>query len=87
LERLAIAETATEDAERAARLLGAGSAVREQSGVPRSRWDQGDLDRASETLRGALGAAGFDRAWQEGRQMGHDETIAYALSPDASSDV
>jgi hypothetical protein len=66
LERLAVVKAADGDAQKAARLLGAASVVREGLGKPLDRWDQEDWDRAGAAARATLGEEAFERLWAEG---------------------
>ena len=62
-----------ERAALAATLLGAGHTIR-------GAFDEGSLDApgARDTARALLGEAGFDAAYQRGRALGRDETLAMA---------
>ena len=57
----------------AATLLGAGHTIR-------GAFDEGSLDApgARDAARGLLGEAGFDAAYERGRALGRDETLAMA---------
>jgi tetratricopeptide (TPR) repeat protein len=79
LERLAVLEAMYGDAPTAARLLGAASAAREALGIPRSRWDQVDWDRAAATARAALGESLFARTFETGRALSRQRAIEQAL--------
>jgi non-specific serine/threonine protein kinase len=81
LERLSVVEAAIGDATKAARLLGAASAAREQVGSGRSRADQTDWDQAIGALQAALGEAAFARLWTEGRALSAEQAVAYSLTP------
>ena len=63
----------------AARLLGAGDAQREQIGTRQQPEQQGNFNRYLAAARSLLGEAAFEAAWAEGRAMGTEEAIAYAL--------
>ena len=65
--------------ERAARLLGASAALRDEMGTPLSPILRADHDHASDAARGALGAEAFEAAWDEGHAMPFEESITYAL--------
>ncbi len=69
-------------AERAARLLGAAAALREELGTPLSPIVQADHDHALNAARAALGEEAFEAAWTEGSEMTFEEAIAYALGDD-----
>ena len=62
-----------ERAALAATLLGAGHTIR-------GAFDEGSLDApgARDAARGLLGEAGFDAAYERGRALGRDETLAMA---------
>jgi hypothetical protein len=81
LERLGITAMGLGEAERAARLFGAGARAREQSGAPAPPADQADLDRATETARVTLGPRKFERLCAEGRRMSAADAVTWALSP------
>ncbi len=68
--------------ERAARLLGASAALREELGTPLSPIVQADHDHALNAARAALGEEAFEAAWTKGSEMTFEEAIAYALSDD-----
>jgi Tetratricopeptide repeat len=80
LRRVGIVEAMLGNAEKAARLLGAGEGMRERSGVALHPFDQAELDRVVETARGPLGTRRFGRAWAEGGRMSADEAVALARS-------
>jgi predicted ATPase/DNA-binding SARP family transcriptional activator len=67
-------------AERAAVLLGAAHSLR-------GAFDQSSLDapEARDTARQALGEAGFEAAYQRGRDLGHEEAFALAENAVTSS--
>ena len=78
LEEMAMIETMDGRHERALRLAGAADALKDQigGGAP------AELMRSEESLeqaRRSLDPAAAERAWQEGRDMGTDKAIAYAL--------
>ena len=78
LEEMAMVETMDGRHERALRLAGAADALKDQigGGAP------AELMRAGESLeesRRNLDPEAAERAWQEGRDMGTDKAIAYAL--------
>jgi tetratricopeptide (TPR) repeat protein len=83
LEEMAMVETMDGRHERALRLAGAASVVKEQigGGAPE------ELMKSEEGLspsRRNLDPATAEQAWTDGREMGTDKAIAYAL--DSSSD-
>jgi hypothetical protein len=65
-----------EQAERAARLFGAGEALREAAGSPVAGRPDADLIALS---RAALGEGVFAAAWAEGRAMTLEAAVADAL--------
>ena len=65
--------------ERAARLLGASAALREEMGTPLSPIIRADHDHASNAARAALGEDAFTTAWAVGHAMSLEEVIADAL--------
>ena len=79
LEGLARVAAAQGRLERAARLLGASAALREEMGTPLSPIIRADHDHASNAAREALGGEAFEAAWAVGRATPFDESIADAL--------
>jgi tetratricopeptide (TPR) repeat protein len=78
LEEMAMVETMDGRHERALRLAGAAEALKDQigGGAP------AELMRSEELLeeaRRSLDPETAERAWQEGRDMGTDKAIAYAM--------
>ena len=65
--------------ERAARLLGASAARREELGISLSPIVQADHDHAVNAARAALGEDAFTRAWAGGHAMSLEEAITDAL--------
>jgi non-specific serine/threonine protein kinase len=76
---LAAVAAAGGEGERAARLLGAATALREAAGEPLRRSDQAWHDRAVATTRAALEDDGFAAAWASGAALPPDAAIAEAL--------
>jgi non-specific serine/threonine protein kinase len=79
-------------AERTARLFGAASGVRENSGVPMPPISRIAYERDLATARAQLGSRRFDAAWAEGGQMDVARLVDYvseasidALQPGAPS--
>jgi predicted ATPase/DNA-binding CsgD family transcriptional regulator len=64
---------------RAARLLGAGEALRESLNVPLQADDQAYYDHAVAAVQAQLGEAAFAAAWLEGRMMTVEAAVAMAL--------
>ena len=82
LERLAAVASATGSHERAARLLGAGAAIRERSGSKRAQVDQPGVDQLTSDLKEQLNHEGFNAAVEIGAQLEFDEAAAFDdLSP------
>jgi predicted ATPase/class 3 adenylate cyclase len=81
LEEMAMVETMDGRHERALRLAGAASAVKEEigGGAPEELMRS---DEAIEESRRNLGPQAAERAWAEGREMGTDKAIASALEGD-----
>jgi len=75
------------DREKAVRLLGAGDAQLQQSGL--ALWAEGARRRAITIveLRVALGETRFAALWSEGAAMSFDDAVAYALSGETETDV
>jgi hypothetical protein len=65
--------------ERAALLLGASAALREEMGTPLSPVARADHEHAANTARAALGVEAFEAAWTEGSGMSLEEVIADPL--------
>jgi predicted ATPase/DNA-binding CsgD family transcriptional regulator len=75
-------------AEQAARLLGAGEAQHEQTGLAMMRTTLVGRDAAVAEMRARLGDAAFEAAWDAGRALSVEEAVAEALAvtiPDATS--
>jgi tetratricopeptide (TPR) repeat protein len=67
---------AVSDPERAALLIGASAAAREETQTRLSPSDQCDLDRALTAVRTALGRAAFTAAFNRGRNLSPHEAFA-----------
>jgi non-specific serine/threonine protein kinase len=70
---------------RAARLLGAAEALREEVGVPVRTSEQEVYDRGVDRVRRLAGEAAFAAAWAEGRAMTLEQIIADALDESADA--
>ena len=87
LEGLAVVANARGEAERSGRLIGAAEGLHEAVGVPvyvyyephRSRYE-----RTVANVRSELGEEAFEEAKTDGRRMGFEQAVAYALKHDAS---
>lgn len=77
IDALAGLSAAQRQFDRAARLLGAGSAVRAAVGAPVPPAYQTDYERIVAGVRRGLGDATFAKAWSEGSLMTVDQAIAY----------
>ncbi|MDQ5830451.1 MAG: tetratricopeptide repeat protein, partial [Actinomycetota bacterium] len=65
--------------ERAARLLGASAALRDEMGAPLAPTSRADHDHAANAARAALGEDAFAAAWAVGHAMSLEEAITDAL--------
>ncbi|MDP8923451.1 MAG: LuxR C-terminal-related transcriptional regulator [Chloroflexota bacterium] len=83
IEGLAWIASASGRADRAARLYGAGEALREASGTVLLGERQMRRERRLAALRAALGEPRFAAAWGEGRALSQEEAIADALADEA----
>jgi predicted ATPase/DNA-binding SARP family transcriptional activator len=86
LERLAGLALALRQAERAARLYGAATSLREAIGSPLGPLGQAELDRDVAAIRDLLGEPVFTQAWGEGGALTLEQAIDYALAREAPSD-
>lgn len=75
LEGLAAALNANGDSRRAARILGAASALREAIGAPLLPSDRADFDETTTATRNALGAADFEAEWRVGTVMSLERAL------------
>jgi non-specific serine/threonine protein kinase len=80
MEGLACVAEARGEAERAARLFGACEALREVIGAPSEPGDSVLHEPYLTAARYRLDEAAWETAWAEGRAMGLEEVIEYALS-------
>ena len=88
LENLALLAAAQEQVERAARLGGAAKALKGGVAGPASPFEPSFLRGERAALRDRLSATGFAWAWTEGRAMGLEEAVDFALQgglPDSIS--
>jgi len=81
--QLAVAAAGRGDLERAATLLGAGTAGYEQLGAAPGVADRARFEAVLEQVRAELGDAA-EAAYAAGRALGRDEAIAYALMTPSS---
>ena len=82
LEGMARVEAIQGRPERAARLLGASAATREDTGTRLTRITRADHDHAVSLARAALGDDAFEVAWNEGHETPLDDAISGALGTD-----
>ena len=75
LEGLARVAAMQDRPERAARLLGASAALRDEMGTPLSPIASADHDHASEAAHQALGEEAFDAEWALGHAMPFEDSI------------
>jgi len=61
-------------------LLGAAAAMRASTGFPRSLVESEDVERATTTVRAALGEPAFTIAWEAGQALTLEQVIAEALN-------
>ncbi|MBI3971685.1 MAG: tetratricopeptide repeat protein [Chloroflexi bacterium] len=80
LEVIAEAATRGGDAARAARLLGAAAALRQQLGTPLHPCDRADHEVVVTHARAVVGQAAFATTWARGRDMVLDDAVDYALA-------
>jgi predicted ATPase/class 3 adenylate cyclase len=78
-EGLGLVAAARADDLRAARLLGVSAGIRERTGHVLAMAEQRVHDELVPEVRGRLGEAEFDRAWNEGRQLSADEALGLAV--------
>ncbi|MBI3461405.1 tetratricopeptide repeat protein [Candidatus Acetothermia bacterium] len=79
VERLAQVACVQGQLERAARLFGAATAVRETIGAPVPPCDHEDYERDIAAVRAGLGDTKFAKAWEGGRAMTLEQAIKFAL--------
>jgi hypothetical protein len=79
LEGLACSASARGEAERVSRLFGAAEALREAVGYQQEPRESALRESYLAAARPRLTEARWDAAWAEGRRLGFEEAIAYAL--------
>jgi hypothetical protein len=79
LEGLARVAAMQDGPERAAWLLGASAALRDETGLPLTPIARADHDHASEVAREALGEVAFEKAWTAGNETPFEASIIAAL--------
>jgi predicted ATPase len=85
LECFACSASAQLEAERALRLAGAASALRENIGAPLTPVEQAKLEASLDSARRALGNTDGTTAWLEGWAMRVEKAIDEALAPEAAT--
>ena len=80
VETAAIAAAVRGDCGRAARLFGAGEALREAVGASVQEFYRPDYDRGVAAARASLGEPAWGAALAEGKAMSSGEAVEYALS-------
>jgi hypothetical protein len=78
LGELAAVESAAGNATRAATLVGAFQAIRQDIGAPTAGPDQARLNGARDTVAAALGEEAFRAAHQAGLRMSAEQALALA---------
>lgn len=63
-----------------ARLLGAAEALREQIAIPMLAHEKVEYDQELQALKGEMDAVSLQTAWAEGRNMGLDQAVQFALA-------
>ena len=79
LEGLACSASARGEADRVSRLFGAAEALREAVGYQQEPRERALREPYLAAARPRLTEARWDAAWAEGRRLGFEESIAYAL--------
>jgi hypothetical protein len=79
LECFAFIAKVQEEAERAARLLGAAEALRERINIPMTPSEQPEYERELNDLRTNMEEATFAKAWADGQAMTMEAAIGFAL--------
>ncbi len=82
-EGLAEAAKALGQAERAARLFAAAEVLREAIGAPMREAARANYETKVADVRAKLEGEAFAEAWAQGRAMGLEQAIAYALKTDS----
>jgi len=78
LECLADLARSAGNYQEAARLFGAGDALRQRAGMVRFKVHQAGYESSVAALRDAMTEKDFDAAWAEGAALSTEEAIAYA---------
>jgi hypothetical protein len=80
LENVAYLALDQDRPDRAARLLGAAEAIREDASAPMAFDEEPELERFVARVRDSLPTEAFDAAWRDGRAMSMSEAVALARS-------
>ena len=89
-EGLAVVTEGRGESERSARLFGVAEGLLEEVGAPVYNYylpDRALYDKTRTAVRSGLGEESFEEARNEGREMGFEQAVAYALGDDAASRV
>ncbi len=79
LECFAFIAEAQEQLSRAARLLGAAEALRENTRLPMTLYERPEYEQHLTAVREQMGEAAFAAAWAEGRTLTMEQAMEYAL--------
>ena len=79
LECFAFIAEAQEQLSRAARLLGAAEALRENTRLPMTPYERPEYEQHLTAVREQMGEAAFAAAWAEGRTLTMEQAMEYAL--------
>ena len=79
LDGLACFASARGQAERVARLFGAAEALRETVGYLQEQRERAMREPYLAAARPRLSETAWEAAWESGRRLGFEESIAYAL--------
>jgi hypothetical protein len=80
---MAFIAKASEQGERAVKLMSAAEALRQASNSPRTPQEHMEYDRELASLRAGMDERTFDLLWAEGWTMGMDQAIDFALGEQA----
>jgi hypothetical protein len=73
--------------DRAARLAGGAAALRAALGTPLAPVERADHERDRQAAIEAVGAPAWERLERQGRDLGPDRVIAYALEREKSAEL
>ena len=80
MESFAFIAIAEEEPQRAAKLFGAGEALREKVQSPMSDNERVEYNQSVAQLRSMLAEAEFNALWAEGKSMTMDGAIQFAMN-------